>query len=206
MIQFHPISTLNPVKRRIPGHVDDVMDINFLSHSRILVATPSSDLLVFDLPQMPAQFVENMEPSTLVNCFTLSGHTDSILSISSKKIGDETFIATGSRDRTVRQWKMSAVGEIEATAVMSGHTDHVFCVASGSEIVVSGGEDRVIKCWPLSSRMIPGKSSTARWTVSAHEKAVQTVAISKFDRLIASGSLDRTAKVLVFASIHVLNL
>lgn len=67
--------------------------------------------------------------------------------------------------------------------------------------MVSGSQDLTIKLWTLPAEW-SGKGSdqgpvslTAKLTEKAHDKDINSVTVSPNDKLIASGSQDKTAKV-----------
>ena len=68
--------------------------------------------------------------------------------------------------------------------------------------MVSGSQDLTLKMWTLPSetsgdetdQQRPG-TMTARLTEKAHDKDINSVTVSPNDKLIASGSQDKTAKV-----------
>jgi len=69
------------------------------------------------------------------------------------------------------------------------------------QFVVSGSQDLTIKLWTLPSEWSAGESDqhpvslTAKLTEKAHDKDINSVTVSPNDKLIASGSQDKTAKV-----------
>jgi WD40 repeat protein len=78
---------------------------------------------------------------------TLSGHTDGVLAVAFSPDGQ--WLASGSRDRTVRLWQVSD-GTLMRT--LSGHTDHVTSVAFSpdGQYLASGSRDGQIRLWQAS--------------------------------------------------------
>ena len=66
--------------------------------------------------------------------------------------------------------------------------------------MVTGSQDNTIKLWPLPDSF-PAEGPPARLssevTEHAHEKDINSIAVAPNDKLIVTGSLDRTAKVCV---------
>ncbi len=67
--------------------------------------------------------------------------------------------------------------------------------------MVSGSQDLTLKMWTLPSETSNEEtaqrpeSMTAKLTEKAHDKDINSVTVSPNDKLIASGSQDKTAKV-----------
>jgi U3 small nucleolar RNA-associated protein 13 len=110
------------------------------------------------------------------------------------------WIVTSSKDCSCRLWHTSS-GSCAGVAL--GHTDAVSSIAlsqrhstytSNCAIFVSGGGDKVLKRWriPLEQNSYPTKPTelSATYSVRAHDKDINTIAISPNDAMIASGSHD----------------
>uniref|UniRef100_A0A8C3AQB2 Transducin beta like 3 n=1 Tax=Cyclopterus lumpus TaxID=8103 RepID=A0A8C3AQB2_CYCLU len=156
-------------QQQFVGYNDEVLDVKFVGKgdSHIVVATNSCQLKVFEL---------------LTNsCQILYGHTDTVLSLDVFKKG--FLFASCSKDRSVRVWQMdSDSGQV-----------HVFLVTS------SGSQDCTLKVWDLPADLSTTGADmhqlTPRTTEKAHDKDVNSVAVSPNDKLLATGSQDRTAKL-----------
>jgi WD40 repeat protein len=61
-------------------------------------------------------------------------------------------------------------------------------ISSDSQIIASGGEDRTIKLWDLST-------GTLLDTLTGHNGIVKTLAFSPDNQKLASGSEDNTIKI-----------
>uniref|UniRef100_A0A8C1WDL6 Transducin beta like 3 n=1 Tax=Cyprinus carpio TaxID=7962 RepID=A0A8C1WDL6_CYPCA len=171
------------------GYNDDVLDVKFLGKddTHIVVATNSSQLKVFELATN--------------SCQILYGHTDTILSIDVFRKG--SMFASCAKDNSLRLWKMDLKsGHVRCVAQGSGHSNAVGSVACSrlkKAFLVSGSQDCTIKVWdlpdPLPDVGCEPVLMTARLTEKAHDKDVNSVTISPNDKLLASGSQDRTAKL-----------
>uniref|UniRef100_A0A672PIJ7 Uncharacterized protein n=1 Tax=Sinocyclocheilus grahami TaxID=75366 RepID=A0A672PIJ7_SINGR len=176
------------------GYNDDILDVKFLGKddTHIVVSTNSSQLKVFELATN--------------SCQILYGHTDTILSIDVFRKG--SMFASCAKDKSLRLWKMDLKsGHVHCVAQGSGHSNAVGSVACSrlkKGFLVSGSQDCTIKLWdlpdPLPDVGCEPVLMTARLTERAHDKDVNSVTISPNDKLLASGSQDRTAKLwsLVF--------
>lgn len=99
---------------------------------------------------------------------------------------DGFLIASGSRDYTIKLWRVSD-GECVATL---NHEDSVASVAFSPDgsLLASGGWDRTIKLWKVSDRECVA-------ILEGHLYSVRSVAFSPDGNLVASGSLDNTIKL-----------
>lgn len=176
-------------QQQFVGYSDEVLDVKFLGKgdSHIVVATNSSQLKVFEL---------------LTNsCQILYGHTDTVLSLDVFKKG--FVFASCAKDRSVRVWQMdSDSGQVHCVAQGSSHTNAVGSIACSrmkASFIVSGSQDCTVKVWDLPADLSTAGADenqlTARATEKAHDKDVNSVAVSPNDKLLASGSQDRTAKL-----------
>ncbi|KAM7372061.1 hypothetical protein PAMP_009256 [Pampus punctatissimus] len=189
---MHIVSCLLPLPTlpmQFVGYNDEVLDVKFLGKddSHIVVATNSCQLKVFEL---------------LTNsCQILYGHTDTVLSLDVFKKG--FLFASCAKDRSVRVWKMdSDSGQVHCVAHGSSHTNAVgsiTCSRMTASFIVSGSQDCTVKVWDLPADFSTTGEDihqlTARATEKAHDKDVNSVAVSPNDKLLASGSQDRTAKL-----------
>ncbi|XP_061605673.1 transducin beta-like protein 3 [Phyllopteryx taeniolatus] len=176
-------------QQQFVGYSDEVLDVKFLgpNDSHIVVATNSCQLKVFEL---------------LANsCQILYGHSDTVLSLDVFK--KDCVFASCAKDRSVRVWHMDAdSGHVRCVAYGTGHTNAVgsiSCSRMKASFIVSGSQDCTVKVWDLPADLLAAETDlhqlAARATEKAHDKDVNSVAVSPNDKLLASGSQDRTAKL-----------
>ncbi|KAK2833523.1 hypothetical protein Q5P01_017412 [Channa striata] len=176
-------------QQQFVGYNDEVLDVKFLGKgdSHIVVATNSCQLKVFEL---------------LTNsCQILYGHTDTVLSLDVFKKG--SHFASCAKDRSVRVWHIdSDSGQVRCVAQGFSHTNAVgsiSCSRMKASFIVSGSQDCTVKVWDLPADLSTAETGIhqlmARSTEKAHDKDVNSVAVSPNDKLLASGSQDRTAKL-----------
>ncbi|OMJ30272.1 Transducin beta-like protein 3 [Smittium culicis] len=189
---------------QVVGHNDEIIDMGYVGtdQSFLAVATNSEQLRIYD--------VETLQ------CKLIDGHSDILLSLDVHSNG--VYFATGSKDKTAKIWEFSQAassndemksGEYNVKLVGNavGHTGSVgavkLSVGEDLDFMVSGGQDRTIKLWDLSSLNYSGNSSSSnsvtslktKFTVKAHDKDINAIAVSPNSKLIASASQDRTIKL-----------
>jgi guanine nucleotide-binding protein subunit beta-2-like 1 protein len=113
-------------------------------------------------------------------------HTKDVLSVAFSV--ENRQIVSASRDRTVKLW--NTLGECKFTFDEGGHTEWASCVKfspnAATPIVVSGGWDRIVKVWSLSTYKL-------KTNLVGHTGYVNTVTVSPDGSLCASGGKDGTA-------------
>uniref|UniRef100_H3BWL6 Transducin beta like 3 n=1 Tax=Tetraodon nigroviridis TaxID=99883 RepID=H3BWL6_TETNG len=169
------------------GYSDEVLDVKFLGKddSHIVVATNSCQLNVFELASN--------------SCQILYGHTDTILSLDVFRKG--LLFASCGKDKLVCVWHMAG-GSVRCVARGYSHTNAVGAVSCSrmkASFVVSGSLDCTVKVWDLPADLTAAEDNihqlTPRATEKAHDKDVNSVTVSPNDKLLASASQDRTAKL-----------
>ena len=217
---FTSLPSISPVTLYV-GHNDEIIDLRFLPSSTTSAATAAdtdSSTAVGTAAATYAVVVTNSPQPRVFNLETLSatllsGHSDIVLAVDVS--ADGRFISTASKDRTVRVWSTAnatagGAGGWRCMAVCEGHTESVGAVgvsksvkgSAGRLFVVSGARDRTIKLWDatalntLTTDDQDGQDDVLQLpctsTRVAHEKDINCIAISPNDKLIASGSEDRT--------------
>eukprot|EP00730_Choanoeca_flexa_P004447 TRINITY_DN11700_c0_g2_i1.p1 TRINITY_DN11700_c0_g2~~TRINITY_DN11700_c0_g2_i1.p1 ORF type:complete len:771 (+),score=175.89 TRINITY_DN11700_c0_g2_i1:84-2315(+) len=176
--------------RLVIGHYDDVLDVQFATPDRTHVVVANNSSVVH------AVAVDTFDARPLI------GHTDIVLTVAVSR--DGRFIVTGSKDNSVRVWMFDAASPnvFRCVAVCSGHANAVSTVAFSQKqtsYVVSSGVDTTLKLWNLSPLETADSTDPvalkATFTVRAHEKDVNSVAVAPNDKIIATGSQDKTIKI-----------
>lgn len=175
-------------QQQFVGYNDEVLDVKFLgkADSHIVVATNSCQLKVFELQTN--------------SCQILYGHTDTVLSLDVFR--KKSLFASCAKDRSVRVWQMVESGQVHCVAYGLSHANAVGSITFSrlkASFIVSGSQDCTVKVWDLPQHLPDTGTEihqlTARTTEKAHDKDVNSVAVSPNDKLLASGSQDRTAKL-----------
>jgi U3 small nucleolar RNA-associated protein 13 len=203
-ILFHSLAT-SSLSQQIVGFNDEIVDASFLSSStaqdsHLALATNSSLIRVYSTKSHDARLLE--------------GHADIVLALDRGHAGQ--VLASGSKDRSARiwaplnsdrEWGWACVG------VCEGHAESVGAVALsrkslgedgaglGLRFLFTGSQDRTIKMWDISQVTISATADTEPMkckslsTMKAHDKDINSLDVAPTDRLLASGSQDKTAKV-----------
>ncbi|OMO84994.1 hypothetical protein CCACVL1_10485 [Corchorus capsularis] len=175
--------------KRLVGSNEEITDMKFLDEEEqyLAVATNLEQVRVYDI-------------SSISCSYSLSGHTQAILCLDTTVSSDgRRLIVTGSKDCNVRLWdseRRCCVG------LGIGHTETVGAVAFSKKhrnFFVSGSRDTNIKVWSLdgiSDDIEQPINLKSKGGVSPHKKDINCLAIAPNDKLVCSGSQDRTACVL----------
>lgn len=89
--------------------------------------------------------------------------------------------------------------KIVCIAVGNAHTGSIGSVAfsrASVSFLVSGSQDTCLKIWKLApDQLVEGTALSVLHTAIAHEKDINSVCVSPNDKLIATGSQDKLAKI-----------
>ena len=176
--------SLFQINKRLIGDHGEILDTQLCSKDESLLAMATNN-----------EFLKIYNLNTW-DCKLLRGHTDLIICVSVFNDEEVSYIASSSKDSTIRIWKIenNNLETVECVTVCSGHTQDVgsICFSKlGLNFLVSGSIDTTLKLWKIDQN----KQFSVKFTVKAHEKDINSVCVSPNDKLIGSGSSDRTAKI-----------
>lgn len=183
----------------IAGNIEEIYDMAILSQAEqaltLAVASNSPNISILQVVN------ENSTSATWKCKDVLQGHSGVVLCAHARegkkgeRFGGE--FVTGSRDGTARVWRLGKDEKWSCIGIADGHKQGVGAVAisNNGEYIVTGGADRTLKRWNLTSNSCENYELHALWTILAHEKDVNGVAISPDGSVIATGSQDRTVKI-----------
>ncbi|KAI9144700.1 WD40-repeat-containing domain protein [Paraphysoderma sedebokerense] len=189
---FYDVSNDFKRSKQIIGYNDEIIDLTYIGEnsSHIAVATNSEQIRIF-----------NTQTS---ECDIVHGHKDIVFCLDNSN--DGTMMVSGSKDHTARIWSLDLGSEIseercKCIGVLVGHAEAIGAISISRKsklFVITGSQDRTIKCWDISSLngdvTEPAKPKSM-YTVRAHDKDINSIAIAPNDKIFATGSQDKTAKV-----------
>ncbi|KAF5930773.1 hypothetical protein HYC85_031646 [Camellia sinensis] len=153
------------LSKRLVGYNEEIVDMKFLGEDEQFLAVATSHTDIV---------------LCLDTCITSSGRA---------------LIVTGSKDNSVRLWEAESA---HCLGVGVGHMGAVGAVAFSKKqrnFFVSGSSDHTLKVWSLDGLSGAEQHLKAKAAVAAHDKDINSLAISPNDSLVCSGSQDRTACV-----------
>ncbi len=118
------------------------------------------------------------------------GHTAWIVCLAYSP--NQTMIASGSRDETIRLWD-SATGQCLKTLSCSGSWVQTLMFSPDGRSLVSGDSDGVIRVWDV-------EKNSCRETLQGHQDRIQALKFSTDGRRLVSSSQDQTVCVWDFDS------
>ncbi|KAI8873402.1 WD40 repeat-like protein, partial [Ramicandelaber brevisporus] len=186
------------------------------SQTHLVVASNSEQLRVYDMRGFGCDVITGA--SDMVLCIDVLPLPQSLASVDGRPL---SLIAAGSKDSTVRiyladpaaphsrdRYKLIAECAGHAEAICATRTSKHDHMVSG--FVATASQDRTLKVWdaaPLFRAVVKYVSAPSEYhsvspvklssifTMRAHEKDINTVAIAPNDAIIATGAQDKTAKL-----------
>ncbi|KAG8864534.1 U3 small nucleolar RNA-associated protein 13 [Tulasnella sp. 330] len=178
--------------------------------------------------------IEDSSSSGVVwSCIAVcEGHTESVGAVAfsrrpfpsatategSKETGERLrFVFTGSQDRTVKLWDLSSTSFDSSLSSTTSPNDPMRAkslltqiahdkdinsldVSPNDKLLVTGSQDKTAKIWEIHHSAATGKKSAKGelkllGTLKGHKRGVWNVRFSRFDRIVATASGDRTVKL-----------
>lgn len=183
-ILIHNSSTFHCAKQFI-GFSAEILDAVFVGKKDryLAVATNSADIKVYDTADM--------------NCKIVKGHTDIVLALASLR----NFLLSAGKDNTIRLWEIDPSDfSIRCIGIGTKHTKAVGSVAFGKishQTFASVSQDTCIKVWKLPKDFDHNETINLNCVATeiAHKEDVNCITISPNDKMIATTSQDKTAKL-----------
>lgn len=198
------------ISKQLIGYNDEIVDATFV-RSQPSSSSTSTELLAL---ATNSSLIRIYSPETLDGRL-LEGHSDIVLALD--RSADGLYLASGSKDKSARIWahnspaSASSSWSYSCVAVCEGHAESIGAIAMSRvktesathplRFMFTGSQDRTIKMWDLSAvssgNLVAGQEPRCKslTTQKAHEKDINSLDVSPNDKLLASGSQDRTAKI-----------
>ncbi|XP_037950259.1 transducin beta-like protein 3 [Teleopsis dalmanni] len=173
--------------KQLIGFNDEILDLCFLGdNDRFLaVATNSKNIKIYDTES-------NM------NCKIIAGHKDTVMALSAT--GNSNLLLSAGKDYAINVWKLDP-DSFTMTSVASnlnGHTATIGCISFGfnsSSVFASVCQSGTLKVWNLNVDKKKEYNFVIKYSALAHEKEVNSVTFSPNNKMIATASQDKTAKL-----------
>ena len=210
-ILFHSLQSLS-LSRQLIGFNDEIVDAVFLSSDSPSSTVKDTHLAI--ATNSPLIRVYSLSASSGLDARLISGHGDTVLTLGHSQ--DRRIFASGSKDRSARIWAPFADGSGAwgCIAVCEGHAESIGALAMShnwaekkGRFLFTGSQDRTIKMWdldtlPLTCPVPPSAEGAfeplrprSPLTQKSHDKDINSLDISPNDKLLATGSQDKTAKI-----------
>lgn len=174
--------------KQLIGFNDEILDICFLGETEqfLAVATNSKHIKLYD--------IENH-----MNCNIVTGHKDTVMSLSTP--GSSNLLLSAGKDYSIFLWQLDKDNaNLKCLAKnVSSHTATIGCISFGfncSTIFASVCQSGSMKVWTLLSK--PKQEDyqfSVKYAAVAHDKEVNSVSFSPNNKIIATASQDKTAKL-----------
>ncbi|XP_076297483.1 transducin beta-like protein 3 [Lasioglossum baleicum] len=186
-VMIYSLETFECIKQLV-GYSDEILDVVYIGENgtHVAVATNSCDIKLYEISTM--------------NCQLLHGHTDIVLSLATTPANVCLFLSSA-KDNSIRVWYMDKeTSKVSCIAAATRHTASVGSIAvsqTSCKFFTSVSQDSCLKLWNLPNNLEfdDEHSLDVVHTVLAHQKDINSVTISPNDKLIATGSQDKTAKL-----------
>ena len=138
----------------------------------------------------------------------LPSHSDTVLCLDATLGG--TILASASKDKSARLWMLSPASDASGmdwscVAVAEGHAEAIGALALSRKeapsprCMFTGSRDRTVKMWDITnitstSSREPEKLKSLL-TLKVHDKDINSLDVAPNDRLLATGSQDKTANI-----------
>ncbi|CCI20766.1 WD40 repeat domain-containing protein [Microcystis aeruginosa] len=160
----------------LQGHSDKVLTVKFSQNGQLLASGGGENdktVIIWNLGEKSS--------------ITLKGHSDWFGGILSVDFGSNNkFLASGSKDKTIKIWDIKRGTEVKT---LSEHSDHInsVSVSPNNQLLASGSDDKRLKLWDLKA----GKSIIS----IPHPQKIYSVCFSPDGHYIATACQDKIVRV-----------
>ena len=186
--------------RLLAGHTDVVLCLDHSADGRVLVSAGKD--------RSARVWVPN-EEGVWSLCGIAEGHTESVGAVgASRKPSDSLqFMITGSQDRTIKLWDLSALdlsgssGKVKSLSTLVAHEKDIngLDVSPNDRFVVTASQDKTAKIFGIEYALKSGGGARGDLklvaTLKGHKRGVWSARFSRFDRVVVTGSGDKSVKL-----------
>ncbi|XP_011184208.2 transducin beta-like protein 3 [Zeugodacus cucurbitae] len=173
--------------KQLIGFNDEILDICFWGENDrfLAVASNSKNIKIYDTEA-------NM------NCKIASGHSDTVMTLSAA--GGTNLLLSAGKDLSICLWRVNP-NTFTLSCVArhnSSHTSTIGCLAFGcntAAFFASVSQDGSLKVWNLKKNKDAQHSFNLKYSALSHDKEVNSVTFSPNNKLLATASQDKTAKL-----------
>ncbi|ANB15806.1 Doa1p [Sugiyamaella lignohabitans] len=139
----------------LEGHQASVWAVLIISDTRLITAAADKNIFLW----------ENGKKIGSIN----SAHDDAIRGLC--RLNSDTF-ASCSNDTTIKIWSLDSFASQSAPSALltlTGHSSFIYTISSNGKTLLSGGEDRSLRVWDLTSNeciQVITLPSTSVWSVA----------------------------------------
>ncbi|CAD7012185.1 transducin beta-like protein 3 [Ceratitis capitata] len=173
--------------KQLIGFNDEILDICFLGENDrfLAVASNSKNIKIYDTEA-------NM------NCKIASGHKDTVMTLTAA--GGTNLLLSAGKDLSICLWRVNpSTFTISCVARNnSSHTSTIGCLSFGcntAAFFASVSQDGSLKVWNLKKNKDTPHTFNLKYSALSHDKEVNSVAFSPNNKLVATASQDKTAKL-----------
>ncbi|KIR56075.1 U3 small nucleolar RNA-associated protein 13 [Cryptococcus gattii Ru294] len=217
LLRIYSTSSFNA--RLLPGHTDMILCLAVSPNHQWLVTGSKDHTARVWAPTTCAQG-DGYTWRCIAVC---EGHAESIGAVAfAQKVSEDghaRFLFTASQDRTIKMWDLTPLSASPSSsslpirprsmATLRAHEKDInsLDIAPNDKFLVSGSQDKLVKLYAIDFN--PPKNVSASGgagggaeggfkllgTCAGHRRGVWTVRFSRNDKVVASGSADRTVKL-----------
>ncbi|KAG8989198.1 U3 small nucleolar RNA-associated protein 13 [Tulasnella sp. 427] len=218
LIRIYDTSTLDT--HLLSGHTDMVLCLDKGAGGRVLGSGSKDKSARIWAPSAGGEGDgEDLSWQCVAIC---EGHTESVGAIAFSRRSDSTspslrFMVTGSQDRTIKLWDVQSVPLSSSSSSSSSSTPPVrlkslstqvahekdinsLDVSPNDQFLATASQDKTAKIFAVEYALKPGKGNAKGdlklvATLQGHKRGVWNVKFSRFDRVVATASGDKSVKL-----------
>ena len=175
---------------------NEINDIALVRETFLVVAGNSSILKVYHAPLALKTDAEGSAASGRQELSAFqTDHEDAIVHLSSW--GDTNKFISAGKENRINVWRLKGGSDLKLLHTCAGHSAKITAIKMVGSVVSSSDEHGILKVWLVPEKRTAKEDTklAALKTVIAHQKEVCCLDACADKQLLASGSLDKTAKI-----------